>query len=122
MLIDADESELYEAIKNVVENAVRYAPASGVTVNVDSDGAHVTVEVADRGPGMTPQDVDHAFDPFYRGTSRRNGEGSGLGLAIAKRAVERAGGAIALESRPADGTRVTMSFPSAPQPIPRGTG
>jgi two-component system OmpR family sensor kinase len=122
VLIDADESELYEAIKNVVENAVRYAPASGITVNVDSDGARISVEVADRGPGMTPQDAEHAFDRFYRGTSRPSGEGSGLGLAIAKRAVERAGGAIALESRPGEGTRVTMSFPSVPQPIAHGAG
>ncbi|HVR46873.1 MAG TPA: HAMP domain-containing sensor histidine kinase [Candidatus Binatia bacterium] len=122
MPIDADETELYEAIKNVVENALRYAPASGVTVNVASDGACVTIEVSDHGPGMAAQDVEHAFDRFYRGTSRTNGEGSGLGLAIAKRAVERAGGAVALESRLGDGTRVTMSFPSAPQPIPRGAG
>ncbi len=120
--INADENELYEAVKNVVENALRYAPGSGVGVDVASAGSRVTLDVSDRGPGMTPQDVEHAFDRFYRGTSRPSGEGSGLGLAIAKRAVERAGGSIALESRPGQGTRVTMSFPSAPQPIPRGAG
>jgi len=120
--IDADESELYEAVKNVVENAVRYAPGSDVSVSVASDGARVTIEVSDRGPGMTPQDVEYAFDRFYRGTSRANGDGSGLGLAIAKRAVERAGGAIALESRPGQGTRVAMSFPSPAQPIPNASG
>jgi len=120
--IDADENELYEAVKNVVENALRYAPDSDVGVDVACGGSRVTLAVSDRGPGMSPQDVEHAFDRFYRGTSRPSGEGSGLGLAIAKRAVERAGGSITLESRTDHGTRVTMSFPSAPQPIPRGAG
>ncbi len=120
--VDADESELYEAIKNVIDNAVRYAPESVITVDVSVDRARVTVEVTDRGPGMSPQDVEHAFDRFYRGTSRTNGEGSGLGLAIAKRAVERAGGAIELASGPGAGTRITLSFPSAPQPITRAAG
>ena len=106
----ADEGELYEAIKNVVENAVRYAPDSPVAVNVSSDAAGVRAVVADRGPGMEAQDVEHAFDRFYRG-GERSGEGSGLGLAIAKRAVERVAGTIAIESRPGSGTRVTISLP-----------
>ena len=59
---------------------------------------------------MAAQDVEHAFDRFYRG-GERSGEGSGLGLAIAKRAVERVGGAIALESRPEVGTKVTIALP-----------
>ena len=108
--VKADEGELYEAIKNVVENAVRYAPDSPVAVNVSCDAAGVRAVVADRGPGMEAQDVEHAFDRFYRG-GERSGEGSGLGLAIAKRAVERVAGTIAIESRPGSGTRVTISVP-----------
>ena len=109
--IVGDDVELYEAIKNVVENAVRYAPGSPVEVNVQRDGDATEVVVADRGPGMQSVDVEHAFDRFYRGTSRSSVEGSGLGLAIAKRAVERIGGTIALHSSPQEGTRVTMRFP-----------
>ncbi len=108
-----DDAELYEAIKNVVENAVRYAPESPVDVRVLSEGGAAEVIVSDRGPGMQTIDVEHAFDRFYRGTSRREVEGSGLGLAIAKRAVERIGGSIALESGPTGGTRVTMRFSRA---------
>jgi signal transduction histidine kinase len=119
---EADEGELYEAIKNVIENAVRYAPGSPVVIEVASSDADVSVAVSDRGPGMEPQDLQHAFDRFYRGTSRTNAEGSGLGLAIAKRAIERVGGAIALESRPGEGTRVTMSIPRVSQPIRNGAG
>ncbi len=109
-MAEADESELYEATKNVIENAVRYAPHSPIAVDVSSDDDRVNVTVGDRGPGMEAQDVEHAFDRFYRGGDR-SGEGSGLGLAIAKGAVERVGGTIAIESRPGSGTRVTISLP-----------
>jgi signal transduction histidine kinase len=109
-IVQADESELYEAIENVVENAVRYAPASPVLVAVSCDSSRVTVVVTDHGPGMDAQDVEHAFDRFYRGGTR-SGEGSGLGLAITKRVVERIGGTVALESRPSAGTQVTISLP-----------
>lgn len=108
--IAADESELYEAIQNVVENAVRYAPQSPITMDIACDDSEVKVVVGDQGPGMEPHDVEHAFDRFYRGGAR-SGEGSGLGLAIAKRAIERAGGSIVIESRPAQGTRVTIALP-----------
>lgn len=108
--VDADEDELYEAIKNVIENAIRYAPGSPVNVDVDGGGDGVTVVVEDRGPGMDSQDLEHAFDRFYRGGTR-SGDGSGLGLAIAKRAVERIGGTIGIESRIGTGTKVTISLP-----------
>jgi signal transduction histidine kinase len=108
--IKADEGELYEAIKNVIENAVRYAPDSPIRVELSCAGEAATVIVRDSGPGMEARDVEHAFDRFYRGGDRR-GEGSGLGLAIAKRAIERIGGAIVLDSRPGAGTTVTISLP-----------
>jgi signal transduction histidine kinase len=63
---------------------------------------------------MSEQDQAHAFDRFYRG--RGNGddvEGTGLGLAIVKRAVNRAEGTIALESRLGDGTQFTIRLPHA---------
>jgi two-component system OmpR family sensor kinase len=112
-VILGDDAELYEAVKNVVENAVRYAPQSPVEVTVKLQEASAILEVSDRGAGMGPVDVEHAFDRFYRGGSRGEIEGSGLGLAIAKRAIERMNGSIALRSAPDQGTTVTMRFPRA---------
>ncbi len=106
-----DDSELYEAVKNVIENAVRYAPDSPIEVSVSRSNGTAEVQVADRGPGMSQFDTQHAFDRFYRGSAHGDVEGSGLGLAIAKRAVERAGGSVALESAPGAGTRVALRFP-----------
>jgi two-component system OmpR family sensor kinase len=111
-VVDAEEGELYEAVKNVIENAVRYAPESPIEVRLAQHDRRVRIVVSDRGPGMEPQDVEHAFDRFYRGSARATAEGSGLGLAIAKRAVERIGGSIRIESRPADGTRVMIDLPA----------
>jgi two-component system, OmpR family, sensor kinase len=108
----ADENDLYEAIKNVAENAVRYAPESRVEIGVAVNGDTVDVTVSDDGPGMDEQDVQHAFDRFYRGSARTEAEGSGLGLAIAKRAVERIGGSISLTSSRGNGTRVRMALPA----------
>ncbi len=109
-VVNADDGELYEAIENVVENAVRYAPQSKIRIDVSCNGTLVQLAVRDNGPGMEPQDVEHAFDRFYRGGDR-SVEGSGLGLAIAKRAVERIGGSIELRSCPGSGTTVTISLP-----------
>ncbi len=109
-LVEADESELYEALKNIIDNAVKYAPASPVDISVD-DGEDVVISVADRGPGIDPADLPHVFERFYRGNHRQDAEGSGLGLAIAKRAIERAGGTVALESAPGAGTRATIHLP-----------
>jgi signal transduction histidine kinase len=107
-----DADELGEALKNVVENALRYAPESAVDVTVGDDGTFVRAEVRDRGPGMNERDVAHAFDRFYRGDSKASIEGSGLGLAIAQRAVERAGGIIAIRSAPGEGTLVSFQVPA----------
>jgi signal transduction histidine kinase len=108
--IIGDDTELYEAVRNVVENAVRYAPDSPVDVRVLQRNGDASIVVQDHGPGMQSVDVQHAFDRFYRGSSRAEVEGSGLGLAIAKRAVERLGGDIELDSRVNEGTTVTLHF------------
>ncbi len=110
-IIMGDEGEIYEAIKNVLDNAVKYAPDAPIEIALYDAGPTICLRVSDAGPGMDPQDVAHAFDRFYRGSGKFDVEGSGLGLAIAKRAAERAGGSIDLESAPGEGTRITMCFP-----------
>ena len=110
-IVMGDEAEIYEAIKNVLDNAVKYAPNAPIEIALYESGPTICVRVSDSGPGMDPQDVAHAFDRFYRGSGKFDVEGSGLGLAIAKRASERAGGSIDLQSAPGEGTRVTMCFP-----------
>ena len=85
--------------------------------NFGRTGEMVSCTVADTGPGIPSDEIPHLFERFYRGDrarARAEGEsGAGLGLAIAKAIVEAHGGQIWIESKPAQGTWVTFSLPSA---------
>jgi two-component system OmpR family sensor kinase len=109
----ADASDVTEAIRNLVDNALKYAPGSDVGVSTAVHDDEVVVVVRDGGPGMSEQEQAHAFDRFYRGRASADVDGSGLGLAIVQRAVQRSGGTIALESRADAGTRFTIRLPRA---------
>jgi two-component system OmpR family sensor kinase len=113
-IVEADPSELGEAIRNLLDNAFKYAPRADVRVDVTRDGDSAFVRVSDRGPGMSDDEREHAFERFYRGDSRGEIAGSGLGLSIVKRIVERAGGAVALEARGGGGTCAIVRLPVAP--------
>ena len=107
--VSCSPDELEEAIANVLDNALKYGGVAPIAVRVVDRGAAVAVEIADGGPGLGDADPARAFERFYRG-ERRDVAGSGLGLAIARRAVDRAGGRIALESS-SRGTTVTIEVP-----------
>ena len=107
----ADESEIAEAVRNVIENALKYASPSHVRVSTAVTDTEILLSVRDEGPGMSEEDRAHAFDRFYRGHNVGDVQGSGLGLAIVQRAVRRADGTIELESIAGKGTRFTIRFP-----------
>ena len=111
-LVRGDENELHDALSNLVENALKYAPESPVDVRVRTDAKTVTVEVIDRGPGIAPVEQAQVFARFYRGRDTET-EGFGLGLAIARRAVERAGGELTLSSSLGQGSCFTIRIPRA---------
>jgi two-component system OmpR family sensor kinase len=117
----ADPTDVSEAIRNLVDNALKYAPGSEIAVSTAVDGNEVVLVVRDRGPGMSEHDQKHAFDRFYRGRGPGEAEGSGLGLAIVKRAVERSEGTIALQSRVGGGTQFTIRLPRAHAEVETGT-
>ncbi len=114
-LAKIDPTDLMHAVTNLVDNALKYT-AGEIAVCVSADAGTVVVEVADAGPGMDENELRFAFDRFYRG-ARRDVDGSGLGLAIAKRAIERAGGTIAVASDRAAGTTVTIRLPRVARPL-----
>jgi len=107
------ESELHDAISNLVENALKYAPDSPVEIDTRAERDTAVVDVIDRGPGIPRDEHDLVFTRFFRGRDRADAEGFGLGLAIARRAVERSGGTIALVSAPGEGCAFTIRIPLA---------
>jgi signal transduction histidine kinase len=108
--VEADRGELAEAVWNVIENALKYAPDAPIHLRATRNNGHSIITVRDEGPGMSEAERVHAFERFYRGDQRGEITGTGLGLAIAKRAVERVGGDIAIDSAPGQGTAVTITI------------
>jgi two-component system sensor histidine kinase CpxA len=109
---------LYQAIENVVRNAVRYAePGTEVEISLtdsEIDGApRVVLQVDDRGPGIPESETKDIFRPFYRVDRARSTEtgGFGVGLAIAERAVKLHLGELHASNRPGGGATIRMSFP-----------
>jgi signal transduction histidine kinase len=111
----ADPDAVRRMLLNVVDNAAKYSePNTPIVVTADAGPEEVTIHVQDRGPGLTPEERERAFDRFYRGgdgRSRRPG-GSGLGLAIVQALAERSGGSVSLDTAPGRGTTVTLTLPT----------
>ncbi|MEM7642064.1 MAG: HAMP domain-containing sensor histidine kinase [Pseudomonadota bacterium] len=99
-----------EAVSNLVENALKYAPdGSQVTVVVT---ARPAIHVLDRGPGVSQPHDGTIFQPFRRGRlAAKSTSGTGLGLYVADRVMRRHGGELSHRSRRGGGTTFTMTFP-----------
>lgn len=111
-VVVAEPAEVYEAIVNLVDNAVKYGGGNPVEVSVESAADDGTiVRVTDRGPGIAEPDRGRLFERFFRGEAANGVEGSGLGLAIVARAAERSQGTVALESAGPGGTTFRLTFP-----------
>ena len=104
-----DPGDLTHAVTNLLDNALKYTHGP-IEVGVRAENGRVAVDVRDEGPGIDSQAAVHVFDRFYRGDNR-DVPGSGLGLAIAKRAIERAGGTLSLQTDPGQGSRFTITLP-----------
>jgi PAS domain S-box-containing protein len=103
------------AIFNILENALKYSPdTSTIAVVLATEEHQARITIADNGPGITPADVPHVFDRFYRSDRTRHMAGTGLGLSIVKAVVEAHNGAVALESTPEGGTTVHLMLPFMP--------
>jgi signal transduction histidine kinase len=108
---------LREAVRNLIDNAVKYTSAGHVTVSVERDGDQVVIGCEDTGRGMSEAECADATSRFYRGADAGQvADGSGLGLALVKRIVEEHEGQLTLHSTPGEGTRVTVTVPAVSPP------
>jgi signal transduction histidine kinase len=108
--VSADAELLHRAISNLVLNAVDAMPQGGrLTLRTQQDAGKVQIEVADTGPGMTAEERERIFTPYY--TSKANG--TGLGLAIVQSVVSDHGGRVWAEGEPGRGTRFVIELPDA---------
>ncbi|NJM07220.1 HAMP domain-containing histidine kinase [Candidatus Gracilibacteria bacterium] len=115
-LIKGDASALRRAVQNVLSNALKYG-RSPVRVTVDLIAAEprheIQISVADQGPGVAGTDLEHIFEPFYRGNNAiaAQAPGSGLGLHLVKHTVEAHGGRITVHNAPGSGACFTLHLP-----------
>jgi two-component system OmpR family sensor kinase len=112
LLVLGEPVDLYEAVANLIENAVKYGAQTPVAVTVATAGASIVVRVRDGGPGIGDDDRGRIFERFYRGAERGEIAGSGLGLAIAEKAAARLGGTIVLEDGRAGRTTFALTVPA----------
>lgn len=111
MLLDYDKT--WEAIYNIVDNAIKYTPEGGyVKLGLELSGKNLLVKVEDNGPGIPDEDKEKIFERFYRLDDSRAREtgGTGLGLAIAKEVVTLHGGKLYVEDAENGGSVFVMEF------------
>jgi signal transduction histidine kinase len=111
----AVERMVRQILINLVGNAIKFTPAGGrVHVTCTDLGDACRIIVRDTGVGMGTEDIVHALTPFGQVANKLAGKhtGTGLGLPLAKAMMELHGGTLSIESRPSQGTRVTLEFPA----------
>jgi two-component system sensor histidine kinase KdpD len=110
-----DASLLEQVFVNLVENAVKYSPATApIDISVEATGREIIVKVEDRGSGIPPHEQEKVFEKFYRGNNaRRNDGGVGLGLSICRAIVGAHAGSIRLGNREGGGATVFVRLPAS---------
>jgi signal transduction histidine kinase len=110
--VRGDRHQLAQALRNVVDNAVRHT-TSRVDLDVRIDGTHVVIEVSDDGLGIPAAERERVFDRFVRldDSRARSAGGSGLGLAIVREVVTAHGGTVTAEESPTGGGLLRIQLP-----------
>ncbi|MDR0837784.1 MAG: HAMP domain-containing histidine kinase [Propionibacteriaceae bacterium] len=106
----ANRRWIYRAIANLLDNAVKYAPGSPISVDICNQHDTVIVRVRDHGPGMSADDLEKIFNHRYRMNQLRS-DGYGIGLSLVWHVCNLTGGFAYVDSEPGLGTEFTLSFP-----------
>ena len=109
--IMTDGDRVLQVITNLLSNALHWTPDGGrVEVGVETRNGTVSVDVADSGPGITPEQRERIFRPFVSGDT----QGTGLGLPIARELARALGGRVELDSDVGQGSRFRLVLPAQP--------
>jgi signal transduction histidine kinase/CheY-like chemotaxis protein len=120
--IYCDRTRIRQVFLNLLTNAIRYTDRGEITISALSDQNDVTVCIRDTGSGISSEDMERIFEPFYRGRQKGHQDtiGSGLGLSVSRQFVDMHGGKVWLESQLGAGTAVFVRLPLAHDaPAPR---
>ncbi|MFN0022109.1 MAG: sensor histidine kinase [Pirellulaceae bacterium] len=112
--VAGDSTLITQLYQNLVGNALKFIPPDRkpkISLSADCRGDHWELAVSDNGIGIKPEHLERLFKPFQRLHGRNEFEGTGIGLAICKKAVERHGGTIWVESQPGTGSQFKFTIP-----------
>ncbi|MFL5755101.1 MAG: ATP-binding protein, partial [Chloroflexota bacterium] len=116
--VETEPRRLDRILGNLLDNAREHAPGAPVEVSLDVDGSVAVLRVADRGPGVPPDQLDRIFDRFHKVDPSRRAGSSGLGLAIAAEHAALLGGELAARPRPGGGLVFELRLPvTGPLPV-----
>jgi len=121
----ADPLRLQQLLRNLLANAIRFSPVGGrIELNAGHDErGDVRVTVADRGPGIPPDELESIFEAFVQSSATKTAAGgTGLGLAICRRIAQAHGGRIWAANRDGGGAVITLVLPAPPAGNPHATG
>ena len=114
-----DPGRLHQIVVNLLSNALKFTPSGGqVRMTLPAADGQARLEVADTGPGISPEDQPQVFDRLWRGAHAAGTAGSGIGLAVAAELARAHHGKIELASEPGQGSRFTLVLPLAPSAAP----
>ena len=111
--IIGNDTLVYRAIYNLVENAIKYNNTGGkVTVSIKEDSEYASVIIRDNGPGIKQEDWQHIFEPFFRIDKSRSRDmgGAGLGLALVKEIARQHGGDVYVVQSSKNGTEIALKL------------
>lgn len=107
---ECDQNRLAQAFSNILNNAAKFSqPGSPIRVRTYLENERINICFTDKGKGISPKDLEHVFDRFYK--ANNSAPGMGLGLYITKNIVDQHQGSITLKSKIDQGTSITISFP-----------
>ncbi len=114
-LVHGNQLLLEQLIRNIIDNSIKFSPdGSEITVAMSMTVQWLIIVVKDQGVGMTANEIDHAFDRFWRAETSRSTDGHGLGLAISDQIAKLHRGTIKVESSSKVGTTIKIILPRIP--------
>ena len=120
--VHVDRQRIGQVLTNLLSNALRHTQSGGtVSIAARPHGDEITITVTDTGEGMTPEQLPHIFERFYRGDTARNRDhsGTGIGLTISKAIIDAHGGTITATSPgPGRGSTFEVAIPRAVPSVP----